>query len=306
VDKRQITFAGSTIGEPWWTTGEIVAKVLKPHGYQVKISNESFSDNNIRWVTGRKAGIGVCTSVLMQSAIKGIHDYNGEKHSGLTSIATIKRPAWIGLALRHDIGISDLRQVKKRKYPLRILASRPDKGLLLDIILSHYGLNLREIENWGGRFIKWSGPAGYVREGVVDMMLGNIYLGYTAHSRSWYEATTLFDMRFLSLDETLITKLVKKYGFKRGTIPHGLFRGVDRDVPTIVDEYLFIYCLKSQDAKLVRLIAEGLDKNSELFKHTRSAFYYERDEVWKNPIIPLHPAAAEYYRSKGYMGKGAL
>ena len=106
--------------------------------------------------------------------------------------------------------------------------------------------------------------------------------------------------------EILITKLVKKYGFKRGTIPHGLFRGVDRDVPTIVDEYLFIYCLKSQDAKLVRLIAEGLDKNSELFKHTRSAFYYERDEVWKNPIIPLHPAAAEYYRSKGYMGKGAL
>lgn len=301
MDKRQIRFAGSTIGEPWWTTGEIVAKVLKPHGYQVKISNESFSDNNIRWITGRKAEIGVCTSVHMQSAIKGIHDYKGEKHSGLTSIATIKRPAWIGLAIRHDIGISDLRQVKKRKYPLRILASRPDKGLLLDIILNHYGLNLREIESWGGRFIKWSGPAATAREGVVDMMLGNIYLGYTAHGRSWHEATTLFDMRFLSLDKTLIRKLIKRYGYKRGTIPHGLFRGVDRDVPTVVDDYLFIYCLKSQDAKLVRLIAEGLDKNSELFKHTRSAFYYERDEVWRNPIIPLHPAAEEYYRSKGYM-----
>ncbi len=301
MKKKQITFAGSTIGEPWWTTGEIVAKVLEPHGYQVRISNESFSDNNVRWVTGQKAEIGVCTSVHMRSAIQGIHDYKGVKHSDLTSIATIKRPAWIGLAIRHDIGISGLRQVKKRKYPLRILASRPDKGLLLDIILTHYGLNLQEIESWGGRFIKWSGIGGYVREGAVDMMLGNIYLGYTAHSRCWYEATTLFDMRFLSLDETLIAELIKKYGYKSGTIPHGLFRGVDRDVPTVVDDYLFIYCLKSQPAKLVRLVAEGLDKNSKLFKHTRSAFYYERDEVWKNPMIPLHPAAEEYYRSKGYM-----
>ncbi len=304
MEKRQITFAGSTIGEPWWTTGEIVAEVLKPHGYQVKISNESFSDNNIRWITGQKAEIGVCTSVLMRSAVKGIHDYQGENHSGLTSIATIKRPAWMGLALRHDIGISDLRQVKKRKYPLRILASKPGKGLLLDIVLSHYGLDLREIESWGGRFIKWSGPAGYAREGVVDMMLGNIYLGYTAHSRSWHEATTLYDMRFVSFDETLIGKLIKKYGFKQGTIPHGLFRGVDRDVPTVVDDYLFIYCLGSQPGKLVRLIAEGLDRNSELFKHTRSVFYYDREDVWKNPMIPLHPAAEAYYRSKGYMKKG--
>jgi TRAP-type uncharacterized transport system substrate-binding protein len=296
-----MTFAGSTVGEPWWITGEIVAKVLKPHGYQVKISNESFSDNNVRWVSGRKADIGVCTSVLMRSAIKGIHDYVGEKHTNLTSIATLRRPAWIGLALRHEIGISDLGEVKKRKYPLRILALKSDRGSLLDAILIHHGLSLGEIESWGGRSLKWTGTSGQVREGIVDMMLGNIYLGYTAFSRSWHEATTLFDMRFLSLDKTLIAKLVKKYGYKSGSIPHGLFRGVDRDVPTVVDDYLFVYCLGTQPDKLVRLVAEGLDKNSELFKQTRSAIYYDRNEVWKNSMIPLHPAAERYYRSQGYI-----
>ncbi|MFB3887413.1 MAG: TAXI family TRAP transporter solute-binding subunit [Thermodesulfobacteriota bacterium] len=303
MERKKITFAGSVVGEPWWTTGEIVAKILKPHGYEVHISNESFSDNNVRWVTGRKAELGVCTSVHMRSAIKGIHDYKGEKHENLTLIATLRRPAWIGLAVRHEIGISDLRELKRRKCPLRILASKSVKGGFLDTVLTHHGLSLDEIEGWGGRFLKWTGTSGQVREGIVDMMLGNIYLGYTAFSRSWHEATTLFDMRFLSFDQALIRKLVKKYGYKSGAIPHGLFRGVDRDVPTVVDDYLFVYCLKSQPASLVRLVAEGLDQNSELFKQTRSAIYYERDEVWRSEVLPLHPAAEEYYRTKGYMGK---
>ena len=72
---KRLTFAGSTVGEPWWTIGEIVAKVLEPHGYQVTIAHESFADNNVRWITGRKAHVGVTTPVLMQSAIKGIHEF---------------------------------------------------------------------------------------------------------------------------------------------------------------------------------------------------------------------------------------
>jgi TRAP-type uncharacterized transport system substrate-binding protein len=302
--KKQITFAGSTVGEPWWQVGEVVAKVLEPHGYQVNITHESFAANNVRWITGRKAEVGATTPSHLEPATKGIHEFEGEEHKDFTSIATVKRPNWLALALRHDTGLCDLHDVKKKQYPLRILAASPDKGRLLDTVLRHYGMSLEEIQSWGGRFMKWSGRerGSYVREGVVDMMLGNIYIGYTPHNRFWYEATTLFDMRFLNLDEALIEKLVNEYGYVRGTIPHDLFRGVDRDIPSVGQEFIYIYCLKSQPAELVRLIAEGLDKNSDFFKQTRSAFYYERNEVWRNPYIPLHPAAEEYYRSKGYMG----
>ena len=300
---KRLTFAGSTVGEPWWTIGEIVARVLEPHGYQVSIAHESFGDNNVRWITGRKAHVGVTTPVLMQSAINGVHEFKGERHRGLTHIATILRPNWLALAVRHDTGISDLREVKRRKYPLRILAPNPDPGSYLDTVLRHYGTNLEEIEGWGGRFMKWSGRlmGGYVREGSVDLMLGNIYLGYTPHNRFWHEATILHDIRFLEFEEGLIEKLVQKFGYLRGIIPHGLFRGLDRDVASVSTDAVYIYCLKNQSATLVRLIAEGLDQSSELFKNVRSAMYYERDQVWKNRVIPLHPAAEKYYRAKGYM-----
>lgn len=304
MQKKEITFAGSVIGEPWWTLGEIVAKVLEPHGYKVRIAFESFAENNVRWITGRKAEVGSTTPALLTSAIKGINEFKGETHEDLTSIALIKRPNWMALAVRHETGLSDLRDVKKRRYPLRIVAQNIEKGSILDTVLRHYGMTLEEIESWGGRAVKWTTRLlgkGYIREGLMDMMLGSIYLGYTPHTSFWYDATVLHDMRFLNFDEALIKKLVKQYGYTRSTIPHGLFRGVDRDIPTVSNESILIYCLKSQPAKLVRLIAEGLDKHSDLFKCARSVFYYERHEVWRSPIIPLHSAAQEYYRSKGYM-----
>ena len=49
------------------------------------------------------------------------------------------------------------------------------------------------------------------------------------------------------------------------------------------------------------LFVRYLVLDSDLFKCARSVFYYEREEVWKSPVIPLHPAAEEYYRKKGYM-----
>ena len=303
MDKKEITIAGSTIGEPWWTQGEIVAKVLEPHGYKVNLAHESFGPHNIRWITGGKAEIGASTPVQLLPAVKGINEHEGEEHRDVTSIATLIRRSWFALAIRQETGIADLGEARKRRYPLRILGPSPRKGMALDTVLRHYGTNLEEIKSWGGKFTAWSGRmwGGYVRDGLMDMMLGSIYLGYTPHNRFWYEATMLYDMRFLDFDEPLIEKLVNNFGYNRATIPHGLFRGVDRDIPCAGIDFMYVICLKTQPAELVRLIAEGLDKNSDLFKDARSAFYYERDEVWKNPYIPLHPAAEEYYREKGYM-----
>jgi TRAP-type uncharacterized transport system substrate-binding protein len=298
MEKKEITFAGSTFGEPWWTLGEIVAKVLEPKGYSVKISDQSYSDNNVRWISGRKAEIGATTMIHMRSATRGIYEYTGEEYKDFTLIATIKRPRWLAMAIRHETGLRDLRQVKERKYPLRLLAH----GAAFNTVLLHYGISPGEIEAWGGTRMKWAGLMTYIREGLVDMMMGNVYVGYTANNKPWFEATMLYDMRFLDFDDALIEKLVSEHGFERGAIPHGLMRGVDRDIPSVCSEDTYIYCLKNQPEDLVRFIAEGLDKNSPLFRYSRSAFYYERSEVWKSPYIPLHPAAEEYYRSKGYIG----
>lgn len=303
MDIKEITFAGSTVGEPWWTLGEIVARVLEARGIKVHITDQGFGAHNIRWIADGKAEIGPMTPVILQAALKGVREYSGEKYQDLTSIATVRWPSWLGLAIRHETGIVSLEEMKEGRYPMRILATSRDRGGVLDTVLRHYGMTLEDVLNWGGKFTRWSGRmvGGYVREGLNDMMLGHIYLGYTPHNRFWYEATVLYDMRFLGFDQGLIEKLVDEYGYMPATLPHGLYRGIDRDIPTVGMDSMYIYCLKSQPAELVRLIAEGLDEDSDLFMNTRCFFYYDREKVCKNPYIPLHPAAEEYYRERGYI-----
>lgn len=297
MDKKNITFAGSTFGEPWWTLGEIVAKVLEPRGYKVKVTaQESGGTRNIRWVSSGKAELGPMTPVHLKQATNGFGVYEGEKFTNLASIATVQWPSWLGLAIRRETGCIDLLDVKKKKYPLRIIAREP----YIEIILNHYNMSIKEIESWGGKLTPMRERAGYWRGGLGDMMLSHIYLGYTPATNVFHEATILYDMRFLDFDEALIEKLVE-FGYMRSTMPHGIYRGVDRDIRCVGMDSMYIYCLKSQSAELVRDVVKGLDENSDLFQNTRSIFFYDRTKVWKNPYIPLHPAAEEYYHEKGYM-----
>jgi TRAP transporter TAXI family solute receptor len=298
MSEKEITFAGSTYGEPWWTLGEVVAKVLEPRGYKVRVTAESAGHANVRWVSSGKAELGPQTPVILDWAVKGIGPYKGEKHSNLASIATIQWPSWLSVAMRRDTGCVDLLDVKERKYPLRMLAADEE---VLEIVLNHYGMSVKEIESWGGKFTPMRERAGYWRGGLGDMMMGHIYLGWTPVANIWQEATILYDMRFLDFDGALIKKLGELRGYTPSIMPHGLYRGVDRDISAVGQDSMYIICLRNQSADLVRNVAEGLDENYELFQNTRSIFFYDRAKVWKNPYIPLHTAAEKYYREKGYM-----
>ena len=67
MSNKEITFSGSTIGEPWWTLGEIVAKVLTPRGYKVNVTDKSAGYANIRWVSSGKSDLGPQTPVVLKA-----------------------------------------------------------------------------------------------------------------------------------------------------------------------------------------------------------------------------------------------
>lgn len=299
---RKLVVATSTIGEPWWTCGEVIQESLAPLGWDVTVVHESYSHLNIPWIMERKADVGVTSSRHVAGAAekKGLHEKSDL--SELVAIATIVRPNWLGLAVRSELGIASLEEARDRKYPLRILAGGTERGGELDAVLRYHGLTLEDVVAWGGKHLRWSGrmKGSYVRDGVVDLMLGNIYAGYTPHGRFWYEATILNDMRFLDFAPPLIDALVKQFGYTKGVIPEGLFPGVDRDIPSVQQENLLIYCRRDVPDEVAALIARALDEHADLFKVQRSPFYYERHQIGRNAYLPLHPAVEAYYRSKGY------
>lgn len=298
----KILFAGSTVGEPWWLAGEVVRDAVRPHGYEVDITDESASNHNLPWVWGGKAQLGATVPEHFAPAKAGRPEYGGAKLDDLAAIATIVRPSWLGLAVRAELGISNLREVKQKRIPVRLFSPPADDGTLVDAVLRYHGFSMEELRSWGGQHYRWSGrrKESHVRDNEVDVMLGNIYHGYTPHGRFWFEATTLYEMRFLDLEPGLIDTLVKHHGFERGSIPELLFPFVDREIPSVKQTQMIIYCRKDQPDRLPETVARAIDEQAHLFKEKRVPFYYERDRIGKNDFLPLHPAVERYYRAKGY------
>ncbi len=299
---QEITFAGSTPGEPWSQVGYVVGKVLAPHGYTVEVLSETSSQRNIPWMM--KGGSPVGATSENHLAVAALHrpPHENSRLDDLVAIATLKRPAFVGLAIRRNLGVTSLRQLADLHYPVRYLASDPTPGGLTDLVFRHYGLQPDQIVQWGGKHYRWSGREGgnYIREGVIDVLLGNCYSGFTPHGRFWYEATVLMDLLFLDLEPELVDTLARELLYTPAVMPEGLFPQVDRDVNTVAEDGVVIYCRRDLPHDFALLVARSLDEHSDLFRYQRSPLYYLREAIGVNEYLPLHPAVEAYYRSRGY------
>jgi hypothetical protein len=242
---KQFVFAGSSQGEPWWALGEVTARILAPLGYQVQVESRSASTENPRWIGRGDALLGGCIPTTVQWASEGKYQYEGETFPEFGAIVRITRPSWLGVAATVDSRISSLAQIEEQRLPVRVLTSNWDSvaSVTPKKVLAHYGLSREKIESWGGKFHRITGHpySGHVRENDVDLIIGNIYLGYTPAMRYWQEASILLNLRFLDLDQALLESLVREREGELGAIPHGLVRGLERDVPSLYTDELLVY-----------------------------------------------------------------
>ena len=101
--------------------------------------------------------------------------------------------------------------------------------------------------------------------------------------------------------ERLLASLARDATLQRGTIPNGLLRGITQPIQTVVRSGIAVYCRADAPDDFVYAVARALDERQDLLQWTHLNFSYNNRTVWKALDIPLHPAAARYYRERAYM-----
>jgi TRAP-type uncharacterized transport system substrate-binding protein len=301
---KQFVFAASSEGEPWWVLGQVTARALAPLGYQVQVEPRSASNENARWVSRGDALIGATLPYLVCWAREGKFMYEGEQHADLVALAAIEHFTWEAIAVRAELGVTSLGQLRERQLPLRVLSGRAEvvSGRVPRRILEHHGLSQSQIEAWGGKFLLMSGHphSSVVREGDFDLIATAIYLGNSAVTSYWNEASILYNLRFLQADAAAIRSVIEEFGFSEGLLPCGLVRGVDRDIPSVMRRSTIIYGRRDLDDEFATTLVRALDEQRELFHETRIRLVYNPATVARS-IVPFHPAAERYYRERGYL-----
>lgn len=297
--KRQGAWA-TEIWTPRTTLGKIVERALAPHGYDVQINLDGYAEHNARVVSRGEADLGALGSEGFRRAYSGGHGYEeAGPCNNLRVIAAVHFPAWIGVAVRCETNITDLRQIYERQLPVRVVGV---SGLPQKLILEHYGLSRELIESWGGRFMSagYFSLSGFVTSGDFDVIIDAIYAAYTPEARHWWEASVLHNLRFLPLPSDLVQRICQETGDRPGNIPHQLMRGVEGDTPTVARSQHVIYSRDDLPDELAYLIARSLDEQRHLFREVFIPFSYDPATVADDQGLPWHPAAERYYREVGY------
>jgi TRAP transporter TAXI family solute receptor len=303
---------------PWGGAGEIVKAAVQPYGYDIQICYNCWQATNPRLV----AGAGMPPRVALPSYIKasdvppppngpvdfGVtsvqnvwNAYHGSggfaaegAHANLRLIANIQSPSYFIVAVKSSLGITDLREVKAKRWPVRIITGSGDA----DAVLSYYGLSRDAIQAAGGHM----GNASDLDERKnFDIVIANGSLGNAPEFNVWYEVSQKFDLTFLQLPDDLLNTLARDATVERGEIPNGLLHGIDHPIRTVVRTGIAIYSRADAPDDFAYTVAKAMDEHQDLLQWGHLNFSYNVHTVWKALDIPLHPAATRYYRERGYM-----
>ena len=307
---------------PWGALGDIVKEALQPYGYDVQICYNCWRADAPKIVADASmppslanntnqlpaylvppppnapVEFGVTAAQFLQDAYQGNREYAGEKpRKNLRLLANIQAPMYVIVAAKSSFGITGLRQIKEKLWPVRIIAFGDEA---MDI-LAYYGLTKQSIEAAGGKVGGAEGPEGQDLRNNFDVIIHYGTLANTPEFNVWYEVSEKYDLTYLELPNDLLAKLAKDYSMERGTIPVSLLRGVNRPIPTVVRLGTVVYGRADMPNDFAYTVAKALDEHQNLLRWALLPLSYDWRTVWKSGDVPLHPGAARYYKEARLM-----
>ena len=303
---------------PWGALGEILKTMMAP-AYDVAICYGCSGENAPRYVSRRLKSaevsdrlvaqgtttrpdapidFGITQAEYVRRAYEGSGGYTKDgPFKNLRHIARIEEPAYLMIAVVKSSGITDLRQIKEKKMPARIMTG--PNAAVLNAVLAYYGITEKDVTEWGGAFLPGN---AMVKSTNFDVMLGVAVLSNYPEGNMWYELSQKKDLVFLQIPEDLRQKLAKEFKGELVNLPFRYLRGLDDEPhPTVGFSGLAVYGRDDLPDQFVRDIAKGLDEKRSLLRWANQSFSYDPNTVWNGEGVPLHPAAARYYRERGYM-----
>lgn len=241
----------------------------------------------------------------------------------LSAVASFPHHDQLVLALRKDLGIKSLHEIRERQLPLR-LSSGPlhlehPLGWVLDAVLAEYGISTNDFERWGGRIgaadrqlnVLAEGPSDR-RDRVTDMISGELdgVFDEGIMSVTWKKIADKVDLEYLPIEDDIMHALETKYGAQRAMIPTNRLRGVDADIPSVDFADWLLYCHSDLPDEMVYLALVAVEEQKAQIESMfapqapfqgLSDIPFDMGSLCQNTGLPLHPGAKRFYKERGYL-----
>lgn len=305
-------------GENWMRIMSIVATELSgPNGCLADGSTISIvSGNNAgqfcldgpRLVAEGHFDLGITTPAwYLKAAIDGCGPFS--EPLPLRAVGVFPHDDRLALAVRRELGITSLDDVKARQFPLRIAVPLPldghSVGWVVEEVLTQYGISLEDLERWGGSLMgTHPGSADISGSDGTDPGFDAIF-DEAIMTERWRRASDSFDLRYLSLSDSVLAHC-ESLGMNRGILSAGRLRGLETDVQGIDFSGWALAIHERASDELgycaAAAVAHRVEEISSRFAGTFAGLTEQLTiRSFIDTDLPLHAGAQRYYRECGYL-----
>jgi len=196
-------------------------------------------------------------------------------------------------------GIRSLRDLKAKRYPLRV-SVREDPThstlVLIEQAFAPHDFTLRDIESWGGRLVVCGSPFDDRR--MEPLRRGELDAVFDEGIKTWLNEALACELAPLELSEPEFENL-GRLGWRRTALPKARFPRLLRDVDTLDFSGWPIYAstaLPEQTAYDVCGAIAARAAEIPWEKGTGGTSHMGQDGEATPMDVPLHPGAERWYR----------
>lgn len=256
-----------------------------------QVSNGSVA--NVESVSAGDIEAGLAQADVIYWAHTGTGRFQGRRPLGGFHAVANLYPGSLHVVARADSGLDQIQDLRGR----RVALDEPGSGTLAtaELILKSSGIAKSDLSPL---YIKHNHAGPMLAEGRLDAFF--FVAGYPTQSVVKVSEST--GIRLIPLSSSTVERLIaERPYFIEGTIPAGVYSGVEEDVPTVDigtqlivrsdldDELVYAITAAMWSKRTRRLLDEGHPKGAQVRLET----------ALHGIAIPLHPGAARYYRDAG-------
>jgi TRAP-type uncharacterized transport system substrate-binding protein len=285
----------------------LTAKANDKDGISLSFATGGFPE--IKAVADGKISVAwVNPSVLLTMAHRGKGPFR--KRLPLRTLGVFPSYDVMGFAVHESTGLTSLEQIKQKRFPLKLstrlitqVALRENSTMFtVAAVMRAAGFTFADLRKWGGKVHLASRPSDPARRASIER--GAVNAIFDEGIKSWARTALENGFRFLPLEGAVLKSMVAM-GYRPTIMAKSRFPGMAEDVTTIDFSGWPMIVRADMPDEVAYAICEAIEQRKDVFptdnyKPLEMAQLCANDE--EAPFdVPLHKAAARFYRDKGYL-----
>jgi len=293
AQRKYVSIASGWVVGVYFPLAGAISRIAHEKLPDIKITVESSGASvaNAKLIASGDADLAILQNDIAFYALQGTKPMFDKPVPNIRGMAALY-PEHCQIHARKDAKIASVRDLKGKRVAVGPLGSGTEQNAIQ--ILEAYGLKFEDLGKVERLTAAESGD--YLKDGRIDAAFYTTGVGASAI----VDPAITVDSMIVPIDGSQADALVKKYPFySKDKVPAGIYKGVDKDVPTVA--VLAILVVKAELAEdIVYRITKAMFENIRTIEgaHAKGKEVKLEKALIGMPI-PLHPGAEKFFKEKG-------